>query len=200
MAAKKPAAKRARSTKKYVRNITRSQVAFRIGDREGRRIELKPRGQRGDMAPVTKVELDQLEDVGYMYEIITETEAKEILAKQVQNQQSFHPALAALVNAKGEKMDGENAVVVDHNAQGYVVAHVQGPTETEQHGKQVTIESVLAEQNIRGPEQVAVPGSVQRGAPLSADEMADAVARSKSLEGPAAGGIKGITVAPVERT
>ncbi len=193
--AKKPAAKKraARSTKKYVRNITRSQVAFRIGDRDGRRIELKPRGQRGDLATVSKDELDQLEDVGYMYEIITETEAKEILAKQVQNQQAYHPALAALMNAKGEKM-GENAVVLDQNSQGFVVAHINTP-DLEDGGKKLSVESVLAQDMVRGPQQVAVPGSA-----LSAAEAADAIARSKTLEGPAAGGIQAITVAPVQRS
>jgi hypothetical protein len=181
-----------RTTKKYVRNITRSQVAFRIGDREGRRIELKPRGQRGDLAALNKDELDQLEDIGYMYEVITETEAKDILSKQMTNQQAFHPALAALLNSKGEPL-GEDPVVVDHNANGYVVAQIQGPTETEQHGKRVTVESVLADSVVKGPQQVAVPGSA-----LDAAQRADAIARNKSLEGPAAGGIANIVMEPVK--
>lgn len=180
------AAPKPRTTKKFVRNLTRSQVAFRIGGREGRRVDLNPRGNRADLAPVTKDELQELNDVGVLYEVITEAEAKEIIGKQTTNQSMYHPALATLRNEYGDKY--ERAVVVQEQ-DGVAVASL----EEDGRGMKINRYEGIVTQNVRGPEQLAVAGSMLHA------EQVDAVARSKAAEGPQAGGVTGVTLGPVQR-
>lgn len=145
-----PKPRRSAPLKRYVRNLTHVQVSFRIGDSSGRRIELKPRGMRGDIAAIDRTELDQLNDVDVLYEIITEPEMKEVTAKQVINQQTYHPALSMMKNSKGESYTKGVVIASEQEAQGIVVAHL------EEEGKRgVGINRVL------GPERVNRPGSIE---------------------------------------
>lgn len=179
----------ARNVRKFVRNLTRSQVAFRIGGREGRRVDLNPRGNRADLAPVTKEELGELDDVGVLYEIITDAEAKEIIGKQTTNQSVYHPALAQLRNEYGNEY--ERAVVVEEQ-NGFAVASL------EEDGRGMKINrhprEGIVTQDVKGPTQVPVAGSVMRA------EQVDAVARSKAAEGPSAGGVTAVKLSPVTRS
>lgn len=187
--AQKPARKRA-NPQKWVRNLTLAQVAFRIGGPDGRRVELKPRGHRGDLAQVSKDELAQLTDVDSIYEVITDTEAKTVLSKQTVNQQAYHPALQAIRNSKGEQY-GQQAVVVasEAEAQGITVAHVEANDPYEGNKKNIRIERVTTA-DVLGPERVAVPGST---------EYADQVARSNGVQGPQAGGINRVVIEPRQK-
>lgn len=96
----------------YIRN--RGGVRVRIGaprQKKGERYdyELAPRGERGDAEPIDDADLQYLmnstENEG-LYEIITFAEANSYMAKQVRNQQRFHPALAALKDEFGNQVHG----------------------------------------------------------------------------------------------
>lgn len=102
------------STQKYIRNTRYVPVSLRLGT--GRKINLQPRGNRGDCAPVNKEETNDeifLGNLGVLFEVISEAEAKEVIGKQTTNQQQIHPALQQLRNAKGEEY--ERGVVVEEN-------------------------------------------------------------------------------------
>lgn len=94
---------------RYVRN--RSGAPFRMklsrhtSGQAG--IALKPRGERGDIAPLEPGDLEDIivrdnAQLG-LIEIITEAEALGAMGKQTTNQQAVHPALAALRNSQGEE-------------------------------------------------------------------------------------------------
>jgi hypothetical protein len=188
-AAEKPAARKRANPQKWVRNLTLAQVAFRIGGSDGRRVELKPRGHRGDLAQVSKEELSQLADVDSIYEVITDTEAKTILSKQTTNQQAYHPALNAIRNSKGEQYQQAVVVATEEEAQGITVAHIEGNDPYEGNKKNIKVERVSTT-DVMGPKRVAVPGST---------EYADQVARQKGGEGPQAGGINRVVLEPRQK-
>lgn len=86
----KPAPKKSTSTTKYVRNIR--GVDVRVTFDSGRRIQLNARGQRNDMAAISKEELDDpifLDNLGMLYEIISSAEATKIREKQMTNASSL---------------------------------------------------------------------------------------------------------------
>jgi hypothetical protein len=119
-----------RSTQKFVRNLTGTAIGIRIERQEGKqRFNLKPRGHRGDLAPLQKDDINDAvlqQNVGLgVIEIITKAEADEVIHKQTTNQQAAHPALSTLRNELGEEY-GADAVVVskEFNEQGQVVAHL----------------------------------------------------------------------------
>lgn len=145
------------SNRRYVRNITRAQVVLRFQGNNERRVVLNPRGQRGDLQPIVVGEINQLPDVDVLYEIITEHEGKEILAKQTTNQQAFHPAIDILRNAKGERY--EKAVVMEAKeaVQGHLVARVESNDAKEGNRKNITVEPI---ERVNPPEQVTRPGSI----------------------------------------
>lgn len=172
-------AKRKTTGQQFIRNVRHVQVSLRLGT--GRRIELKPRGQRGDTVPVNKDEMvDEifLGNVGILFEVIPQAEATKIIEKQTTNQQSLHPALAQMRNALGEEY--KRAVVVEEH----------------------TTESrpVVAAVNDRGEiTRFRAPGSVDNPLPeipadVPAEEAQDWLARQKTVEGPEAGLAPGIKV------
>lgn len=109
-AAEKPKRKRAASQKKYYRNLHQVPVSFRLsaadGSRYGRRVDLQPRGMRGDVAPVVKGEEDNnifQMNLNSLFEVITESEASLVTEKQNTNRQAYHPT-SALTNENGQPM------------------------------------------------------------------------------------------------
>lgn len=89
---------------KYIRNVRHVPISVRLDT--GRRIELRPRGQRGDCAPVNKEEMEDhkfVNNMDILFEVIPAGEAKEVISKQTINQQAIHPALQQMRNAKGEE-------------------------------------------------------------------------------------------------
>jgi len=194
----------------YIRNLRNIEVHFRLGrqsDRSTKRTSLQPRGQRGDVA---KLEPEDLEDselltqVNYgLVEIITAVEAKKVLSGQVTNQQQRpHPAMASLRNELDQPYE-QGAVKLEESFedQGVVVANLKpqggGAGELASQGRGIDWEGS------RSPNQVATPtsnGLISDGFAAS-DVAADAIARRKDLEGPAAGlGNVNVVVAPVERS
>ncbi len=185
----------------YVRNLRNVGVHFRLSrqsDKQKKRTNLNPRGQRGDL---TRLEADDLHDdelltqVNYgVVEIITAPEAKKILEGQSTNQQQrVHPAMASLRNELNQPYAQEAVKVeVPFEQQGVVVAQLQP-----QGGEAGAIPS-----QGRGVDWAAVrggapiggnPAIISDGFAADAAARADAIARSKNLEGPAAG-LGGVTV------
>lgn len=173
-----PPAKK-RTGQQFIRNVRHVPVSIRLGT--GRRIELKPRGQRGDTAPVSKDEMvDEIfmGNENLLFEVISSQDAQKVITKQTTNQQNVHPALNQMRNARGEEY--KRAVVVEEYTQ------EARPT--------------VAAVNDRGEiTRFKAPGSVDNPLPeipsdVPAEEVADWLARQKTIEGPEAGLPPGIKV------
>lgn len=193
----------------YVRNLRNVEVHFRLGrqsDKSSKRTNLNPRGQRGDL---TRLEADDLHDdelltqVNYgVVEIITAAEAKKTLEGQSKNQQqAVHPAMAMLRNELNQPYEqGAVTVTEDYDKQGVVVAHLtpQGGEagELPSSGRGVDWNAIRGGAGVGGN-----PAIVSDGFAASAAAQADAVARRKGLEGPAAGlgGVQ-VVVEPTQKT
>lgn len=94
---------------RYVRNLSGAPFRMKLNrhtpGQQG--IQLKPRGERGDMAPLEEVDyqdpiLSDNTSLG-LVEIITQHEATNAMGKQTINQRAVHPALAALRNENDEE-------------------------------------------------------------------------------------------------
>jgi hypothetical protein len=176
----------------WVRNCYRSEFSLRLERQEDKkRIELKPRGQRGDLFPLQPGdEFDQILVANLhtgLIELIPDGEAKIILSKQTNNLQRFHTPLAILTNEYGEnKGEMKLNVAEEYNKQGVVVGIV--PPQDPRGGSNVP----------KGPLGIARPGeqlhfvptgghphSVQVGpiSPEAQAKMADTIARIKGNQG-----------------
>jgi hypothetical protein len=178
----------------YIRNLRHVDVGFRLESQEGqgkKRTDLKPRGQRGDLKKISNKDLNdsgllnQVE-IG-LVEIITEHEAREVISKQSTNAaRAPHPAMAGLRNELDQPYaEGALKVEASFEDQGVVVAHLNpqggGAGELPNRGR-------------GGIDWEAARGGVQQNAPVGGNPSiisdgfaADAIARRKDLEGPAAG-------------
>lgn len=199
---------------KWIRTRLASEFVLRIGRRDkdkSRRIELKPRGARGDIFPLEEGDekdpdlRSSLRD-GYV-ELLGQTAAEEIVAQQTQNIQRVHAPLAMLTNEKGERPEGGFKVDMqtEFNKQGIVVGVIDQSTQGQKHG--------LGQ--LHRPEQVqrffptgGNPAIVSSGfephTALSEDakaSIADDLARRKGVQGRPEDVLSlGISVDPVVRT
>lgn len=171
--------------KKWIRNI-REQVPAYLTLSDGKHFELRPRGQRGDTAPVTKAEMEDIafqRNIGLLFEIITDAEAKQGLAKQMTNQQQRHPSLDRLRNEYDQPYEKGVVMDVPHEEQGTVVAGVTTD------GKNVNVTRAVVpgtkEFATQNPDIEEQPGG-QEEVTLTADEVARK-SKELGLEGPAAG-------------
>lgn len=198
----------------YIRNLTGYDTGFRLERQQGpgkQRTNLKPRGMRGDLVKLQpgdeKDGALRLQIAQGIVELVPEVEAIKIIEKQVINaQQQIHPAMATIRNEYGERYQQTEVPVVDDGS--YTVAYLQ-PQGGEagaipDQGRGVDWQAARAGQ----PQtQQSAPGGnpaiVSSGFPNRPDQaaVADAVARTKGLQGPAAGlGGLAVTVAPTQRT
>lgn len=171
--------------RKWIRNLRNNIPAYLRLD-SGKTFELRPRGERGDSYPVSKEDLEDIKfkmNEGLLFEIITEAEANKNITKQMTNQQAKHPALDKLRNEKDEPYEKGIVFEESYEDQGKVVAGVTTD------GKDVNITRAV------------MPGTIDNPV-LPADQKADAVARGKGLEGPAAGlgGEIKVTTEEVQKT
>lgn len=165
-----PAKKKAEQL--FVRNVRHVPVSVRLDT--GKRLELRPRGQRGDCAPVTEEEMQDdkfLRNSGNLFEVITSSEANNVIEKQTTNQQAVHPALAHIRNERNEPYEKGVVVGEEFTAEGQKVAVVSERGEIQ---------------------RFKAPGSVDNPLPdipshVPPEEAADWLARQKTLEGPEAG-------------
>jgi hypothetical protein len=113
---------------KWVRNLYTSPFSLRLqrqSDTKTRRIELKPRGVRGDMFPLEDGdENDHIlrANLGRV-EIIGDGTAKRILAGQTHNIQKTNTTLAMITNEVGEPIK-KLTVETEYNQQGVVVGYI----------------------------------------------------------------------------
>lgn len=118
----------------YVRNNYNSPFSLRLERQDKKkRIDLKARGERGDMFPLQDGDLDdpilQTNLNTGLIEVIPAGEAKNILGKQTHNLQRTHVPIDILRNEKGEPYAPENIKLeAEFNSQGVVVAYEQ-PTQ-----------------------------------------------------------------------
>lgn len=161
-AAKKPAAKKKAAPKKkdaakFVRNIR--NITVRATLESGRRIELKPRGERGDMASLTKEDVDDtrvIENIGMIWEILGSAEAQDILHKQATNQQVNPTAFDQLLNEYGKPYEGDDAKLEQvFEEQGEVVANVEDTGD----GRFTQNNQQLVRNSGEAPEVVSPPGA-----------------------------------------
>lgn len=104
----------------YLRNIR--GIAVRCTLDSGRRIELQPRGQRGDLAALGEDEHSDskvIENVGWIWEPITQEEAHAIFSKQGTNSnQNVGSIMDIIRNPKGEAYENEAVVEKPFEQQG----------------------------------------------------------------------------------
>lgn len=122
----------------WVRNAYPAPFSIRLERQEKKkRIELKPRGHRGDLFPLQEGDLEDPNlqsnlNTGFI-EIVPNGEAKNILSKQTQNLQKAHVPIAILRNEKGEPYNpGSLKLEAEFNSQGVVVAY-EDPSIGSQH-------------------------------------------------------------------
>lgn len=156
------APKTTRATTLFVRNLNGIDARATLDN--GRRIELKSRGQRGDLAPVSKEDQNDAKfhaNTGLVWEVITKAVADEVIAKQSTNQQSF-PAQpqTVLTNALGEPI---TSIVVDKSEAERSITVAQ--IEQQPGGRFVEHQESLIRENF-GPAEAPVPGSVQNPGPM----------------------------------
>lgn len=124
-AAKKAPAKPRASTQKWIRNIREVPVSIRLDT--GRRIELLPRGRRGDSVPVSATEIKDEKfrlNKDLLFEVITETEANNVIGKQDTNRLQVHPAMSQIRNAKGEEYANAPAITPEQEVKGTQVGTI----------------------------------------------------------------------------
>ena len=203
------------------RNTTHYNTSIRLERQEEkgkRRTELKPRGQRGDFMPLQPG--DENDPVIQEYvtrgilELITQDEAAKVAAKQMNNAQNVHPALAMLRNERGEPYeDGAFQVAPSFEEQGIVVAELKdGQIAFDRGGRGGIVRPGQEATQERGAARLRQPGAAPQGSPYASqapvppgregDAAADAKARKKGLQGPSAGLPEGmrVTVAPTQQT
>lgn len=204
--ARKPAAKKTTAAKKqtekastysYLRNIR--YVEARLTLEDNRRINLQPRGQRGDMARIPTEDLGDTvvqDNVGYIIEVISDEAGREIMRKQQTNQNTSQSVMSQLTNERGEPYTQESVTVGPSNEeQAIVVADVQN-----------TGQGRFSERNTElvrsvGPNIVNAPGSIQIPDNIPAHERADWVARNVKGDqtGDALLGELNVTVEPTQQ-
>ena len=162
----KPAPKKSTSgTTKYVRNVR--GVDIRVTFDSGRKIQLNARGQRNDMAAISKEELDDpifLDNLGTLYEVITSAEAAKIREKQMTNASSLATPRPEdiLTDPLGNK--GEFTGLTPSNDEISITIGQLNETE----GRNNEEKSVEVTRSVQ-PERANVPGSSldQYGKPIS---------------------------------
>lgn len=170
--ARKPAAKKAAAPKKttptgkFVRNIR--GVDVRVTFDSGRRIQLTARGQRGDMAAISKEELDDaifLDNLGTLYEVISAANATEIREKQLTNASSLAtPRPEDILRSEHDKPT-DFAGVTQSDAERSITIGQLNETE----GRNNEEKAIEVTRNV-APERANVPGSSsldQYGKPVS---------------------------------
>lgn len=162
----KPAASKSTPTRKFIRN-TRG-VDVRVTFDSGRRIELSSRGTRGDMAAISKEELDDgifLDNLGVLYEVISSDEAQDIREKQLTNASSLaSPRPEDLLRSEHDKPTEFTGVAKSDAERSITIGRLN-----EIEGRNNEEKAIEVTRSVQ-PERVDVPGSSsldQYGQPVS---------------------------------
>lgn len=153
-----------RTQKKFYRNLREIPVGFRLKESD-RRVDLAPRGQRGDIVAIAKDDKNDpifIGNEGLIFEVISQEEANIVIEKQQTNVQkeSRHSALDTIRNERGEAYDdGAVRIASEAEAQGKGVA----PLDEEGN--------LIIDRNV-GIRRAAVPGSTDYELPHVPDSVA----------------------------
>lgn len=182
---------------KWIRNLYTSLFSIRLqrqNQKDGiRRIELKPRGVRGDMFPLEPGdENDHIlrQNLGRV-EIIGDGTAKRIAEGQTTNIQKTNTTLAMITNEVGEPIK-KLTVETEYNQQGVVVGYIDPNAKPKAPLGGIVRPNQLPDGQLPSPEQVQQfiptggnPAIVSQG-PLTDNAqaaIADKLARIKGLQG-----------------
>jgi len=160
---RKPVVKKAATTrqpvsaKKHIRNIR--GVDVRLTFESGRRVQLAPRGMRGDMIAVSKEEVEDpifLNNLGLLYEVISANEADTVRSKQNTNASTrTQRPEDLLTNEKGETISQVN-MQQSFESQGKTIATLETTEGGVHEEKSIDV--------VRGggtnPARASVPGSI----------------------------------------
>lgn len=206
--------------RKWVYNLYNAPFSLRLQGREdknGKRIELKPRGQRGDVFPLHPDDLNDPNlhsnvELGLLA-IIGDGTANAIVSKQTKNMSRTHTPLAVLTNEKGEAYAPDSLKVeAEFNSQGVVVGVVDPSMGAQQENMKW---GSGQRANAGGLIRTSSPEQVQQFVPSGGNpaiissgfipdknaqaKIADDIARRKGAEGPSSAGILSVTVDPVQK-
>ncbi len=152
--------KAATSTSRYVRNLHYAAGGVRVDLGEDRRIHLEPRGQVGDLIPVSAEDRDHplyQRNIGILFEEISKAEATDIIDKQNTNAQSpRQTTMDHIRNEKGEEYTNPATITRTYESQGQVVGQVSSAAEGVSSNNTGNIQ-----RQVTGPAEVQVPGSRQ---------------------------------------
>lgn len=127
--AKKPRQVKPSKKNLWIRNLHYVSARITFENSSGRRVELTPRGQRGDSAPLQEgEEIDDrfILNQGLLFEVITAEEASEVVGKQTTNQQARHPSFKSIRNELGEEYDDDEIKITKpFEQQSYAVAELE---------------------------------------------------------------------------
>jgi hypothetical protein len=185
----------------HIRNMHYAVARVRIKDEErdkSRSITLQPRGQRGDLAKLSQTELasvDYANNVNILFEALTETQASIVLYKQTHNQQTVHPAAAALRTETGNTYAGGVTIAESMAKRSFTVGEVvdTGAGHTQEHKFVVERRQAATIEEIQAPRRAVLPGTQDHATSehLRSEEEAlrisAEVAKQKSSEGVEAG-------------
>lgn len=161
---KKKAPKKAKAVKKvkagtdYAYNLRNVQARVTLDS--GREIIFAPRGQRGDLQPVSADEQKDskfLMNLGYIFEVVPFEVAAAIIEKQATNQQAQGPSLwDHLTNEYGKKYERHD-IHVEPQAQRSIVVGQIAPDVGDRHVS--ANPEGLVVRPVTGPAEAQVPGS-----------------------------------------
>lgn len=159
----------------YIRNIRGTWARLTLHQND-RRIELEPRGQRGDMAMVTPEEREDdiyRDNLGYIFEEVRLDEGKKIIAKQQTNAAPQPTIMDHIRNPHGDPYQQPATVEASMESQGQVVANIE-QKQGSQHVDQI---EEITRASGAAPVQQAVPGSIGNpGITIPPDMPAEQVA------------------------
>ena len=175
---------------KWVRNLYGSTFCLRLQRQDKKqRIELQPRGMRGDMFPLEPGDENDhllLSNIGFV-EVIGNGEARKITEGQTHNIQKTNSTLAMITNELGEPIN-KLTVETEFNSQGVVVGYIDPNARPKDAFGGIVRPGQVQQQ----PEQVSHfvpngghPTTVSQG-PLTDTAklaVADKLARIKGLQG-----------------
>jgi hypothetical protein len=180
---------------KWVRNLYNSPFSLRLQRQDKKqRIELKPRGVRGDMHPLEPGDENDhvlINNLGFV-EVIGDGTAKKVAEGQTHNIQKTNSTLALITNELGEPIK-KLTVETEYNQQGVVVGYVDPNLHAKlEQGEFGRSKSALGDLVRQQPEQVSQfiptggnPAIVSQG-PLTDNAraaVADKLARLKGVQG-----------------
>lgn len=203
-----------KSNTKWIRAVYNAPFSFRWNNDADKRCEinLEPRGQRGDLYPISNKEE---EDSAFQHalrdnlnlgliEIISDKEATEVIDKQTTNQTRVHTPTSILRSETGKEYAPEDIhLASDHVDQGIVVAKLT-PSEHSSEIGEITVDRGGINRQLGGNPAIVSDGFAEQrqfvpSPNLAQQKIADDIARRKNIEGPAAAGIQTVSVGPVQR-